>query len=100
MQKEAGWQYSMILVSLLIQYQVLDHLSVITEVIRGFDIRSIIEHHLGMNQQLASVNDSVDDCITQIVQMMCSFSSLKKWQDDLENIKLFMPKMSGSSHMY
>ena len=50
MQKKGGWQYSTVLVSLLIQYQVLDHLLVITEVTKGSNIRSIVEHHLAMNR--------------------------------------------------
>ena len=64
------------------------------------DIRSIVEHHLAMNQQLTSMDDSDDDCIAQIVQMICSFSLLKKQTKYLENIKLFMPKMSSLSHVY
>ena len=90
----------MILVSLLTRYQALEHLLVITEVIKASDIRSIVEHHFAMNQQLRLMNNSDDDCIAQIVQMMCSFSLLKKQAEYLENIKLFMPKMSSSSHMY
>lgn len=68
--------------------------------IKASDIRSIVEHHLAMNQQLTSMDDTDDDCIAQIVQMMCSFSLLKKRTEYLENIKLFMPKMSSSSHVY
>ena len=98
--KQACWQYSMILVSLLIRYQALECLLVITEVIRGSDMRFIVEHHLAMNLQLASIDDSDNDCIAQIVQTICLFSSLKKWAEYLKNIKLFMPRMSGSSHIY
>ena len=100
MLKTACWQYSMISVSLLIKYQALECLLVITEVIRGSDMRFIVEHHLAMNLQLESIDDSDNDCIAQIVQTMCLFSSLKKWAEYLKNIKLFMPRMSGSSDIY